>query len=74
MRILELCAGYGGLGLGIEIAVPQARVVGVVERQAYCAAGWMARLEALGVGETPIWPDMESFAAVVAPRLRTRIR
>lgn len=71
MRILELCAGYGGIGLGLQIAMPQTCVVGVVERQAYCAAGWMARMEAERMGHARIWPDLESFAAVVAPRIRT---
>lgn len=70
MRIIELCAGYGGIGLGLQIAMPQARVVGVVERQAYCAALHVARVEAENmVPRAPIWPDVESFAAVVAPRL-----
>ncbi len=38
MRIIELCAGYGGLGLGVQIAVPSARVVCAVEREAYTVA------------------------------------
>lgn len=54
MSVLELCAGYGGLGLGIKIAVPSARVVGIVERQAYCVARWQERMHALGNGVVPL--------------------
>lgn len=72
MRVLELCAGYGGLGLGVRIAVPSARVVAVVERQAYCASILMERLEAASMGGPALWPDLESFAAILARRNRRR--
>jgi hypothetical protein len=39
-HVIELCAGAGGLGLGIELAVPGARGVAYVEREAYAAARW----------------------------------
>lgn len=73
MRILELCAGYGGLGLGLQIAIPSARVVGVVERQAYCVARWQERMEATGMEPVAIWPDLDSFAACMAERNRGRL-
>lgn len=73
MRILELCAGYGGLGLGVRIAIPWARVVGVVERQAYCASVLMERMGAAQVGGPALWPDVESFAWLLAGRNRRRL-
>ena len=44
-NVLSLFAGYGGLDLGIRLAVPGARTVGYVEREAYAAACLVARME-----------------------------
>lgn len=73
MRVLELCAGYGGFGLGVRIAIPAAHVVGLVERQAYCAAILMERLGAAALGGPALWPELESFNAVMARRNRGRL-
>ena len=59
--ILELCAGYGGLGLGVELASPGVRVVASVERQAYAAAVLASRMVEGVLDPHPIWDDLESF-------------
>lgn len=37
VNVLALCAGYSGIELGIELVMPEARVVCYVERDAYTA-------------------------------------
>lgn len=61
LRTLSLCAGYGGLDLGVKLARPDAHLVGVVERQAYCAAVLVARMEEARLGFAPIWDDLATF-------------
>lgn len=61
--ILELCAGVGGLGLGIELAVPGARAVAFVERECFAAATLAARMEQGALDAAPIWSDLGSFDA-----------
>lgn len=58
---LSLCAGVGGLDLGIHIAIPLYRTVGYVERDAYAAATLVARMADEGLGQAPIWDDVSTF-------------
>jgi DNA (cytosine-5)-methyltransferase 1 len=60
-NVLELCAGVGGLGLGIHIAVPSARSVAFVEREAYAAATLVARMAAGDLPEAAVWSDLATF-------------
>jgi hypothetical protein len=62
-NLLELCAGVGGLGLGVHIAVPGARGVAYVEREAYAAATLVARMAAGDLAEAPVWSDLATFDA-----------
>ena len=58
LRSLALCAGVGGLDIGVRLARPDHRLVGVVERQAYCAAVLVARMEDSSVdsvAERSVW-------------------
>jgi DNA (cytosine-5)-methyltransferase 1 len=52
--ILALCAGIGGLEMGVCRAVG-GRVVGYVERDAYAAAVLLARMEDSSLEPAPIW-------------------
>jgi site-specific DNA-cytosine methylase len=61
LRSLALCAGIGGLDLGIRDARPDHCLVGVVERQAYCAAVLVARMADKAVDAAPIWDDLRTF-------------
>lgn len=58
---LSLCAGYGGLDLGLHIAERQYRTVGYVEREAHAAAALVARMEDEALGQALIWDDLKSF-------------
>lgn len=58
---LALCAGYGGLELGLHIAEPLYRTVCFVEREAHAAATLVARMEDEALDHAPIWDDVKSF-------------
>ncbi|WP_341893899.1 DNA cytosine methyltransferase [Ferrovibrio terrae] len=58
---LALCAGGGGLELGIHIAEPEYRTVCYVEREAYAAAALVARMEDKALSDAPVWSDVTSF-------------
>jgi len=55
LRILSLCAGVGGLDLGVRIAAPHARTVGYAEIEAYAASVLAARIADGWLDEAPIW-------------------
>lgn len=61
LRGLSLCAGYGGLDLGIHIAEPEYRTVGFVEREAHAAATLVARMADKALASAPIWDDLRTF-------------
>jgi DNA (cytosine-5)-methyltransferase 1 len=58
---LALCAGIGGLDLGISIAVPEYRTVCYVEREAFAAAALVAQMQNGALAEAPIWDDLLTF-------------
>lgn len=62
---LALCAGIGGLDLGVEIALGgQYRAVGYVEREAYPATVLMVRMEEALLVPAPVWDDLTTFDGV----------
>lgn len=61
LRTISLFAGGAGLDLGIELAVPDARTVCYVEREAYAAATLVARMEKGDLAPAPIWGDVSTF-------------
>lgn len=50
---LSLCAGAGGLDLGLMLAEPGYRAVGYVERDAFAASDLVARMEDAALGQAP---------------------
>lgn len=58
---ISLCAGVGGLDLGIRIAVPEYRTVCFVERESFAASTLVARMEDACLHPAPIWDDLRSF-------------
>lgn len=63
IRVLELCAGYGGFSLGLRLTGRATRTVCMVEREAYAAA---LLAKAMGEGRLdpcPIWSDLCTFDA-----------
>lgn len=61
--MLALCAGVGGLELGVHLAYPQSRVVCYVEREAASATILAARMEDGYLPAAPIWSDITTFNA-----------
>ncbi len=60
-RILSLCTGVGGLELGLELAVANARPVCYVEREAYAAEVLATRMSEGYLDDAPVWTDLETF-------------
>jgi DNA (cytosine-5)-methyltransferase 1 len=61
IRGIALCAGVGGLELGLAIAEPSYRTVCYVEREAYAAAALVARMGDKTLCDAPVWDDVTSF-------------
>lgn len=59
--ILSLCAGVGGLDLGLRVAQPNASTVCFVEIEAYAAAILATRMEQDALDQAPIWTDLRTF-------------
>lgn len=59
---LAVCAGVGGLELGIGLALGDSyRTVCYVEREAFAAANLVARMDEGLVDPAPIWDDLDTF-------------
>ena len=58
---LSLCAGYGGLDLGLKRACPALRTIAYAEIEAFACECLLARMEAGQLDQAPIWPDLKSF-------------
>ncbi|PSJ60772.1 hypothetical protein C7I85_12070 [Mesorhizobium soli] len=61
LNILSICTGGGGLDLGVELAIPCARTVCMVEREAYAVAQLVSAMEEGLMAPAPIWSDATSF-------------
>lgn len=58
---IALCAGAGGLELGLHLLLPDYRTVCWVERDAYAAATLVARMADKALDEAPVWSDLRTF-------------
>lgn len=58
---LALCAGVGGLELGLRLLSDDYRTICYVERDAYAAAALVARMEDATLDTAPIWDDVSTF-------------
>jgi DNA (cytosine-5)-methyltransferase 1 len=61
MNGVALCAGIGGLELGLRIALGDYRTVCYVEREVYCASVIVARMAEQALCEAPVWDDISTF-------------
>ena len=58
---ISLCAGVGGLDLGLHIAEPGYRTVCFVERNSFAAAALVARMADASLAPAPVWDDLKTF-------------
>ena len=61
LRGISLCAGVGGLDLGLHLAEPRYRTVCYVERNGFAAAALVARMADASLAPAPVWDDLRSF-------------
>lgn len=61
LRGISLCAGVGGLDLGLHLAEPGYRTVCHVERNGFAASALVARMADASLAPAPVWDDLRSF-------------
>ena len=61
---ISVCAGYGGIDLGLSIALGREyECILYCEREAYAAANLVAKMEAGLLDKAPIWSDLNDLPA-----------
>ena len=58
---VSLCAGYGGIDLGLRRCIPNLRTIAYSEIEAFACELLLARMESGSLDAAPIWPDLKSF-------------
>ena len=58
---ISLCAGYGGIDLGLKRAVPSLRTIAFSEIEAFPCANLVAKMEAGLLDPAPVWTDLRTF-------------
>ena len=61
VNLVEFCAGYCGIGLGLRSVVQNLRTIAYVEREAYAAANLVSKIEEGRLDAAPIWADLLDF-------------
>ena len=58
---VSLCAGYGGIDLGLWRAIPNLRTIAFSEIEAFACANLVAKMEEGLMDCAPIWTDLKTF-------------
>ena len=58
---IGLCAGYGGIELGLKRVLPTMRTVALCEIEAFAIANLVAKMEAGFMDPAPIWTNLKTF-------------
>lgn len=61
MNVLDLCTGYGGFSLALKLLGDSFRTICYVERDAFCQALLVARMEEKALDPAPLWDDVTTF-------------
>lgn len=61
VNALSLCAGAGGLDLGLRMAIPAARTVCFVEIEAFACEVLATQMDRGRLDPAPIWTDLKTF-------------
>jgi DNA (cytosine-5)-methyltransferase 1 len=59
--VLEWCAGYGGIGMGLKRVIRNMRTVAYSEIELFCCEVLASRMEAGQIDAAPIWTNIKSF-------------
>ncbi len=58
---ISLCAGYGGIDLGLKRALPNLRTVAFSEIEAFACANLVSKMEAGLLDPAPVWTNLKTF-------------
>jgi DNA (cytosine-5)-methyltransferase 1 len=58
---VSLCAGYGGIDLGLSRAIPNLRTIAFSEIEAFACANLVSKMEAGLLDAAPIWTNLKTF-------------
>jgi len=58
---VSLCAGYGGIDLGLGRAIPNLRTIAFSEIEAFACANLVSKMEAGLLDAAPIWTNLKTF-------------
>ena len=58
---LSLCAGYGGIDLGLKRVIPSLRTIAYVEIEAFASVNLAQKIEKGWLDSAPIWTDLKTF-------------
>ena len=58
---IGLCAGYGGIELGLQRAIPNMRTIALCEVEAFAVANLVAKMESGCLEPVPVWPNLKTF-------------
>jgi DNA-cytosine methyltransferase len=58
---ISLCAGYGGIDLGLSRVISNLRTIAICEIELYPIQNLVAKMEKGMLPPTPIWPDVKTF-------------
>jgi DNA (cytosine-5)-methyltransferase 1 len=58
---VSLCAGYGGIDLGLGRAIPNLRTIAFSEIEAFACANLVSKMEAGFLDAAPIWTNLKTF-------------
>jgi len=58
---ISLCAGYGGIDLGLKQCVSNLRTIAYSEIEAFAVENLLARMEEGNLDAAPVWSDLRTF-------------
>jgi len=58
---VSLCAGYGGIDIGLKRSIDNLRTVAFCEIEAYACANLVAKMEEGKLDTAPIWTNLKTF-------------
>ena len=61
LNVLSICTGGGGLDRALELAIPNARPIVCVEREAFAIASLVSQIEDGLMAPAAIWSDVRTF-------------